>query len=70
MKLKPGTRFSLDVEQDARGYILAPRLYVGDKRVKSLGKPARCKTDEELYVEIETFAQRRLAQIGREKVKP
>lgn len=67
LKLPPGATLSLEMEQDADGFTLATVVRVG-RRSKRHGSVKRCKTEEELMMAIETWAQDRLAKIGREKV--
>jgi hypothetical protein len=68
LKLKPGTELVLAVRQDAHGFVLEQRVRVGrtEARVKG-SKARRCRTEEQLWIEIEILAQKKLAKVGLEK---
>lgn len=67
MKLPPGATLSLEMAQDQHGFTLATVVRVGRRSTRH-GSVRRCETEEDLMIAIETWAQDRLAKIGREKV--
>ena len=70
MKLKPGVTFSFaDVTQDEHGLMLRQHTRIGT-RSKQRGKVRRYKREEDLWTAIARLADERLAQLGREKIKP
>ena len=70
MKIRRGSTYSwADIEQDEHGFILVQRLRVG-KTSKRVGKVKRCKREEDLLEELARRIDERLAQLGREKIKP
>lgn len=70
MKLRKGSTYAwADIEQDEHGFILRQRLRVGS-RVKPVGGVKRFKREEELLLELARRIDDRIAQIGREKIKP
>lgn len=70
MKLKTGVTFSFaDISQDPNGYMLRQHARVGSG-ARQRGKVRRFKREEELWAAIGQLADDRLAQLGREKIKP
>jgi hypothetical protein len=69
LRLKPGTELVLAVRQDEHGFVLEQRVRVGktERRVQG-SKARRCRTEVDLWTEIEILAQKRLAKVGLEKM--
>ena len=63
MKLKPGTRLTLEIEPYGRKFKLTPRLRVASAS-RDMGDPKICDTIADCYVEIEKWAQEQLAREG------
>lgn len=68
MKLRPGTEVLLVIQQDKHGFTLQARRRAGGQEAR-IGKTARCRTEEDLWIELEKMAQTKLAAIGLEKTK-
>lgn len=64
MKLQPGSRVAIEIEQAGRDCVVTPRLRVGQQGVKQLGAPKRCETYFDALVEIERWAQEEQAREG------
>lgn len=59
----------LAITQDDKGFVLTPKIRIGSAQ-KRIGKATRLPSEERLWIEVETFAQDRLARLGLEKTKP
>jgi len=70
MKLKPGTKLVLEISPCDYGLKLEQLLAVGRSTRKRKGKPILVRSEEELWIELEQLAQRKLARLGLEKSKP
>lgn len=70
MKIRKGSTYSwADIEQDEHGLLLRQRVRAG-RTSKQVGKAKRFKREEDLLLELARRIDDRLAQIGREKIKP
>ena len=69
LNLKRGMKLVIVIEPCDFGLSLKKWLRVGKTTRTRQGKTVLSRSEEEMWVELETYAQRQLARLGMEKTK-